>query len=386
MPLLRLGDATVYYRLEGRGDPPVVVLSHCLGQDHAMWDAQAADLSRHFRVLRYDIRGHGASSVTPGDYTIEQLGGDVMALADALDIDRFAFCGISLGGMIGLWLALNAPARVTDVILANTSSQPGRERMETRRQAVLLGGMQAVADAVMGRFFSPRTNAVNPAAVDTARRTLLATDPVGYAGCCAAVRDFDVTANLADIGVPVLIISSDTDESLPWTGHGEVLAQGIPAAGVVKLPTAHLSNLEAPRSFTAALFAFLLLPSDDALGTGLRVRRAVLGDEHVDRALATTSSPDFQDFITRYGWGAVWSRPGLDVRTRRLLAIAIAAAMGRWEEFRMHVRLGLARDLEWPDLEEVLMQTAIYAGLPAANTGFHLAAEERKALTDQTSS
>src|SRR5919109_1798276 len=145
MPLLRLGDATVYYRLEGRGDPPVVVLSHCLGQDHAMWDAQAADLSRHFRVLRYDIRGHGASSVTPGDYTIEQLGGDVMALADALDIDRFAFCGISLGGMIGLWLALNAPARVTDVILANTSARPGRDRMEARRQAVLKDGMPAVS-------------------------------------------------------------------------------------------------------------------------------------------------------------------------------------------------------------------------------------------------
>jgi 3-oxoadipate enol-lactonase / 4-carboxymuconolactone decarboxylase len=219
---------------------------------------------------------------------------------------------------------------------------------------------------------------VTPPFAATARRTLLATDPAGYAGCCAAIRDFDATSSLADIGAPALIISSDVDESLPWSGHGDVLARGIADAGVVKLPTAHLSNLEAPRAFTAALLAFLMPPPSDPLAAGLRIRRAVLGDDHVDRTLATAASPAFQEFITRYGWGTVWARPGLDIRTRRLLAIAIAAAMGRWEEFRMHVRLGMDRELEWCDLEEVLLQTAIYAGLPAANTAFNIAAEERR--------
>ena len=385
MPLLKLADTTCYYRLEGCEDQPVLMLSHSLGQDHGMWDSQAADLAPHFRVLRYDIRGHGASSTTPGDYTIDQLGADALALADALGIDRFAFCGLSLGGMIGLWVALNAPARITDVVLANTSARPGGERMESRRKAVLAGGMAAVADAVMSRFFSPRTLAADPPFVAAARRTLLATDPAGYANCCAAVRDFDATASLGDIGVPALIISSDIDESLPWSGHGEVIAQGIADAGVVKLPTAHLSNLEAPRSFTAALRAFLAPQPEDPLASGLRMRRAVLGDEHVDRAVATAVSPDFQEFITRYAWGTVWARPGLDVRMRRLLAIALAAGLGRWEEFRMHVRLGLARELEWCDLEEVLMHTALYSGVPAANTGFHIAAEERSAVSDRTS-
>jgi 3-oxoadipate enol-lactonase / 4-carboxymuconolactone decarboxylase len=380
MPLLLLPNTTCYYRLDGREDRPVLMLAHSLGQDHGMWDAQASDLSTHFRVLRYDIRGHGASAATPGDYTIEQLGKDAVALADALGIDQFAFCGVSLGGMIGLWLALHARGRVKAAALANTSARPGAERMEARRQAVLGGGMQAVADAVMGRFFSPRTLADNPPAVATARRTLLATDPIGYAGCCAAIRDLDLHAVIDRIRVPVLIISGDVDASLPWTGHGEVLAGAIHGARVVHLPAAHLSNVEAPRSFTAALLDFLLPPHTPSYEDGLQMRRTVLGDAHVDRALASTTplTRSFQDLITRYAWGTIWTRPGLDLRTRRLLVLGITAAMGRWEEFRLHVKTGLARELEWCDVEEVLLQTAIYAGVPAANTGFHIALEERE--------
>ena len=124
MPLIRSGDAATFYRVSGREDRPVLVLSHSLGQDHGMWDPQVADLSEHFRVLQYDTRGHGASSVTPGDYQVAQLARDVLALADALGIERFAFCGLSLGGMIGQWLAAHAPDRVTAVVLANTSPRP----------------------------------------------------------------------------------------------------------------------------------------------------------------------------------------------------------------------------------------------------------------------
>lgn len=379
MPLLTIDHARCYYRLDGPDDRPVLMLAHSLGQDHTMWDPQAADLATHFRVLRYDIRGHGASDVTPGDYRIEQLAADALALADALGIERFAFCGLSLGGMIGQSIAAHAPRRLTAVVLANTSPHADAAGMETRRQAVLSGGMAAVADMVMGRFFSPRLLAANPPVVAGSRRTLLSTDPVGYAGCCAAIRDMDLTPSLAQIQVPVLIISGDLDVSLPWSGHGDVLAREIPAARVAHLATAHLSNLEMPRSFTAALL-HSLLPADTAVhDAGMGVRRAVLGDPHVDKAIAAAAltSEDFQDFITRCVWGTIWTRPGLDIRTRRLLVLAITAGMGRWEEFRVHVRTGLERELEWCDIEEVLMQTAIYAGVPAANTGFHVATEER---------
>lgn len=349
-----------------------------------MWDPQAADFADHFRVIRYDTRGHGASGAPAGDYRIEQLGADALALADALGIQRFAFCGVSLGGMIGQWLAANASDRVTAVVLANTSAKADPVRMQERRTAVLSGGMTAVADMVMSRFFSPRLLAANPPIVASARRSLLATSPVGYAGCCAAIRDMDQTASLKSIRVPTLIIDGELDTSLPWRGFGEVLAREIPHARVVHLDAAHLSNIERPRAFTSAVLDFLLPPRSESTqyDRGMQRRRAVLGDAHVDRASANAAltSEAFQELITRFAWGEIWSRPALDTRTRRLLVLSITAALGRWEEFRLHLRTGLAQDLEWTDVEEALLQTAVYAGVPAANTGFHAAADERAAL------
>jgi 3-oxoadipate enol-lactonase/4-carboxymuconolactone decarboxylase len=378
MPVFQNGPARCFYRVHGEDDRPPLFLSHSLGQDHGMWDAQAEALAPHFRVVRYDIRGHGASGVTPGDYTVADLGQDVLRLADEIGISQFAFCGLSLGGMIAQWLAANAPTRVTAIVLANTSPLPGFERMEQRRQSVLGRGMAAVVDEVMERFFSPAHLAAGGPTVAEARRTLLATDPVGYAGACAAVRDTDLTGLLPRIQCPTLIVDGAYDVSLPWQGHGEAMAAGLAHATVVRLAAAHLSNLERPRSFTAALLRFLL-PAPDTYADGLQVRRRVLGAAHVDRASASPASAAFQELITRYAWGSIWTRPGLDIRTRRLLVLAMTAALGRWEEFRLHVRTGLAAELEWCDLEEVLLEAAIYAGVPVANTGFHHAIAERPA-------
>jgi 3-oxoadipate enol-lactonase/4-carboxymuconolactone decarboxylase len=380
MPFVTVDNARLFYRLEGKAGQPVLILSHSIGTDHGMWAPQAADLLPHFQVLRYDTRGHGASDAPKGEYSIEELGKDVLGLVDALGIANFAFCGLSLGGAIGQWLALNKPQRLTGLILANTSFRFGpRENWENRIKAVLEKGMASIADMAMQRFFSLETVARGDAIVATARSVLLGTDPGGYAGCCAALRDFNSEKSLDKIQVPTLVIAGDSDVSTPWAGHGEILAREIPGARSLRLPAAHLSNLEQPHSFTAALMDLLQpAPAHDTIDAGFAVRRAVLGDTHVDRAIATSNefNREFQDLITRYAWGAIWTRPGLSPRTRRLLVLATMAALGRWEEFRLHVRAGLQHELEVCDLKEVLLQTAIYAGVPAANTGFHVASEE----------
>ena len=385
MPFAAIAGSRHYYRHDGEDGRPALILSHSLGLDQGMWDAQVADFLPHFRVIRYDTRGHGASDGAAGDYTIAELGGDALAVADAAGADRFAFCGLSLGGMIGQWLAAHAAGRVTHLVLANTSSRhtdPGV--MEDRRRAVLEGGMPAVADVVMRRFFRESTLAAGPPAVSWARRTLLATSPAGYAGCCAAIRDMDQTALLARIAAPTLVIGGDHDVAMPWEPHGEVLTRSIAGARAVRLPAAHISNLECPRAFSAAVLEFLLPRADGSIETGLPIRRAVLGGAHVDRSLAaaTDFTRELQELLTRVPWGTIWARPGLDHRTRRLLVLTTTAALGRWEEFRLHVRSGLAGGLEPVDIKEALLQLAVYAGVPAANSAFRIAAEELAAGGD----
>lgn len=379
MPFVTIDKARLYYRLEGNDDRPVLVFSHSLGADNGMWDLQVADLLPFFRILRYDTRGHGGSSVPEGEYTMEHLGRDVLAIADALEIDKFAYCGLSIGGMSGQWLAANAPDRITHLVLANTSPlMSPSSAMETRRLAVLSGGTAAVVDVVMQRFFSKETWDRKDPRAASVRSTFLSTDRFGYAGCCAAIRDMNHAHLLGKIQAPTLVIVGDLDVSTPWQGHGEVLAREIKNAHVLRLRAAHLSNLERPRSFNAALLDFLLPPAaSDPLQAGFKIRRAVLGSAHVDKAIAATTdlNREFQELITRYAWGTIWTRPALDPRTRRLLVLAMTAALGRWEEFRLHARTGNTHELELRDLKEVLLQVAIYAGVPAANTGFHIAQE-----------
>jgi 3-oxoadipate enol-lactonase/4-carboxymuconolactone decarboxylase len=387
LPFATVNNTRLFYRLEGRSGLPVLVLSHSLGCDHSMWTPQMPDLLDHFQVLLYDTRGHGASDVPAADLTLDQLGHDVLALADALGIAKFAFCGLSMGGAIGQWLAIHAPQRISKLVLANTSAKLGTPDLwDARRKAVLEGGMQAVTDAVMQRFFSPE-NQVDIWA-QSIRAVVLGTDPRSYAACCAALRDADLRPSISKISVPTLVIGSDKDPSIPWEGHSSILVSEIPGAKAVKIQTAHLSNLEQPRAFTAAVLDFLLAGSTsaDPFAAGMKVRRQVLGDAHVDRSMAaaTDFTRDFQELITRYAWGAVWTRPGLDHRTRRLLVLAMTAALGRWEEFRLHLRAALAHGLESVDVKETLLQVAVYAGVPAANTAFQIAREEMDHLNHES--
>lgn len=257
MPFLNADNTRLFYRLEGQSGQPVLVLAHSLGCDHGMWAPQMPDLLDHFQVLRYDTRGHGASDVPAGDYTLDQLGRDVLAALDALKVAQAAFCGISMGGAVGQWLALHASERISALVLANTAPKFGTPDLwDARRKAVLEGGMPAIVDAIMQRFFSPANQA--SASAQSTRSVLLGTDPQGYAACCAALRDADYRAVLGKISTRTLVIGSDHDPSTPWKDNGEILARDIPLARAVKLATAHLSNLEQPRAFTQAVMEFLL--------------------------------------------------------------------------------------------------------------------------------
>lgn len=385
MPFLKVNNTRLFYRLEGREGLPVLVLSHSLGCDHGMWEPQMPDLLQYFQVLRYDTRGHGASEVPPGDYTLEQLGRDVLGLVDALNLPSFSWCGLSMGGAIGQWLAINTAERLQNLVLANTAPRFGtRELWDARISAVRQGGIKAILDAVMQRFFAPEMLEQNDPQVHSIRLVMLGTDPNGYVGCCVGLRDMDYTALLDKIKVPTLVIGGDRDPSTPWAETGAVLAREIAGAKSVILPTAHLSNLARPHSFGTAVMEFCLpkSPYTDPLPVGMGTRRSVLGDDHVGRSMeaANDFTRDFQYLITRYVWGTIWTRPGLDRRTRRLLALTTMCALGRWEEFRIHVRSGLLRGLEPCDLKEMLLQLAVYAGVPAANTGFHIANEEMEKL------
>jgi len=245
------------YRLDGPASAAVLVMSNSLGTNLSMWEPQMADLTQAFRVLRYDTRGHGESTVTPGPYSIELLGRDVVALLDQLAIERAHFCGLSLGGMTGMWLAVNAPARVARLALCNTAAHMApADLWNSRIEQVRAGGMEALVEAVLTRWFTPSFLAQSPIIAESIRPMLLACPAEGYAACCAAIRDMDQRETIRGIGAPTLVIAGMRDPATP-PADGHLIANRIEGARYVELPAAHLSNVEAAREFTATLTNFL---------------------------------------------------------------------------------------------------------------------------------
>lgn len=254
----QLGEVRIHYELAGPAGAPVLVFSNSLGENLSMWEPQTAAFEKQFRVLRYDTRGHGRSSVTPGEYTIELLARDVLALLDNLRLDRVYFCGLSMGGQTGMWLALNAPARLQKLVLSNTAAKIGSPEMWSPRiEAVIKGGMKSVSAAVMERWFSSAYRSKFPEVVASTKSMLESVDPAGYVSSCAAVRDFDVRSAIREIRVPTLVIAG-THDAATTPADGRYLAQQIPGARYVELNAAHLSNIEEFDRFNAAVESFLL--------------------------------------------------------------------------------------------------------------------------------
>jgi 3-oxoadipate enol-lactonase len=257
MPFADLKDVRIRYELAGQESGPVLVFSNSLGTNLGMWDAQTADLATNFRLLRYDKRGHGQSSVPPGPYSIEMLGRDVLALLDFLRLDKIDFCGLSIGGQTGMWLGVNAPDRLKKLIVSNTAAKLGTaETWKQRIDTVRTAGMTPVALAVIERWFTAGFRSTEPIEVARIRSMLETTEVDGYVGCCAAVRDFDYREKLCGIRVPTLVISG-THDPAALAADGCWAAEQIPGAKFVELDASHLSNIEARERFTSEINKFL---------------------------------------------------------------------------------------------------------------------------------
>ncbi len=257
MPFLVLDEVRLHYELSGKAGAPVLLFSNSLGTSLQMWESQRAALEKQFRILRYDKRGHGASSVPPAPYKLEQLGQDVLGLLDALRLERVHFCGLSIGGLTGMWLAIYAPQRLHKLVLCNTGAHIGTAEMwNARIEAVRRGGTKAIAATAVERFFSPEFRARSPQAVAEAEDVLGRTDAEGYIGCCSALRDGDLRNRIADIRIPALVIAGSKDNATPLA-LGQFVCEHIAGAQYVELEAAHLSNIEAAEEFNAAIGKFL---------------------------------------------------------------------------------------------------------------------------------
>lgn len=254
MPFTQVPGASLYWKRDGRDDAPALVLLNSIGTDMDLWDDVVRHLRDRFALLRIDTRGHGASAAEAGDFSLARLADDVLAVADDGGLGTFALAGVSLGGMIGMELALRAPERVTKLAPICTSATMDSAAWQDRIVKVRGEGMAAIADLAMGRFLSDEAE---PAIYETVRRQLLAMDAHGYAGCGAAIRDMDLADRISGIACPVLVVTGTRDTSTPHEGHGEHLVSRIPNAAHNALEAAHLAPLEAPQALAAALTSFL---------------------------------------------------------------------------------------------------------------------------------
>jgi 3-oxoadipate enol-lactonase len=245
------------YLFEGQEDAPVLVLSNSLGSTLGMWDDQTPELRERFRLLRYDHRGHGGSPVPSGPYKIEDLGRDALAMLDGLGIERFSFCGLSIGGAVGMWLASEAPERVERLVLCCTAPRFDADTYDARARKVRAEGVGPIADAVLERWFTPEFRAARPETVEWAGSMLRGTPTEGYAGCCEAVRDTDLRNRLKDILAPTLVIAGAEDPAAT-VDQAESIRDSIPDARLLVIEgAAHLANVEQPEAVTREILAHL---------------------------------------------------------------------------------------------------------------------------------
>ncbi|MFG3282025.1 alpha/beta fold hydrolase [Streptomyces sp. NPDC048111] len=431
---------TLQYRSDGPKDAPVLVLGPSLGTTWHMWDRQIPELAGAWRVVRFDLPGHGGAPAEPA-HLVAELGDRLIATLDGLGVSRFGYVGCSIGGAIGADLALRHPHRLASLALVAASARFGTaDEYRQRGVVVRTNGMDPMARSAPERWFTPAYAAAQPAIVEWAVQMVRTTDPACYVAACEALAAFDIRAELGRITVPTLALVGAEDR-VTGPGEARTLVAGIPGAGLAVVPGAsHLAPVEQPGAVTDLLVRHFstswqetltaipapapahaappapptaqpplapqtplaplvplapqapapapeeapasgepaVLPdaAADAYESGMRIRREVLGDAHVDaeRAGADAFSGDFDELTTRHVWGEVWSRDGLDRRTRAVVALASLATGGHLDDLAAHTRAALRAGLTPEEIREVLIQTGVYCGVPAASAAFRVVA------------
>ena len=412
---------TLQYRFDGPEEAPVLILCPSLGTTWHMWDRQIPELAQQWRVFRYDLPGHGGAPAYPAG-SVADLAERLLATLDGLGVQRFGYAGCALGGAVGVELALRHPERVASLALIAASPRFGTaDEFRQRGVIVRTNGLDPIARTSPDRWFTAGFAAAQPAITEWAVQMVRTTDPGCYITACEALATFDVRAELGMVGVPTLVLVG-SDDQVTGPAEARTLVAGIPDARLAVVPGAsHLVPVEQPAAVTDLLVRHFstawqtahdtgqtavpgipvkavpaappqpvaiaeiapapvmepphLMGRPDPYDAGLKVRREVLGDAHVDRALSQADdfSADFQEFITRYAWGEIWDRPGLDRRSRSCVTLTALVAGGHLDELAFHTRAALRNGLTPDEIKEVLLQAAVYCGVPAANSAFRVA-------------
>jgi 3-oxoadipate enol-lactonase/4-carboxymuconolactone decarboxylase len=354
----------------------LLVLGASLGTTGALWQPALTALAASpagglARILRFDLPGHGSSPVASEPFTMAELADAVVQLVDEAGGGRFHFAGVSLSGAIGIELALRHPERIMSLGIFSSDARIGTaESWNERATGVIASGTPSLIAATPARWFAPDFIARQPGLASAILGDLAETDDESYVYCCGALGAFDRSQDVGAIAAPTVVVSGALDP-VTTPADLESLASRIPRARYLEFADAsHLAVVEQPARAAVAL-AELLAPTDPYL-RGMATRREVLGDAHVDAAQAriTPETAPFQEFLTRYAWGQVWSRPELSRRERSIATLASLVTGSHDNEIAMHVRAAITNGLSRSEIAEVIMHTALYAGLPPANNAF----------------
>ncbi|KJD19408.1 carboxymuconolactone decarboxylase [Vreelandella aquamarina] len=379
-----INGRSVAYRLLGSEVNPLIVLAHPLGMSQAVWDDVIPALLPRYRVLTWDLPGHGASQAVSGtQVTPADLAEELLALVALAGVQRFHFAGTSIGGVVGQQLIAAHPDRLLSATLTNTGAVIGNPDLwNTRAGRVRQEGLAAMAEEIVPRWFSPATFEASPALKAGWCVQMGRGDDESYAQLCEMLGRDTFTGKLSGKRAKVQLFGGSEDVATPPAVLDALSAElgGVPLE--VFDGVGHVPSVEAPALFSQKLLAVLATDLGDvanqgvAYSTGLETRKQVLGDEHVARSTANANTLDapFQQMITRLAWGELWSNNDLTRRERSMITTGILAALGR-EELTLHLKTAKRVGLTEAELRQVLMHVAIYSGVPAANHAFALAKE-----------